>query len=177
MVSFINSRLTIAARLWLMVIVSAVPDVLLTALYVQQSSIDIAFAQKEIDGTDYLSGLWAHFMSVAKTGTMDQPAPLSEHYDEEFQAGDAAKAYDAARDVTDKLDTGKTLIGNVADNSNLTLDPDLDSFYAMDADTVRLPGIVGGRHLAREGGRRAGGHAVAARPHRLRGEPPRDQRR
>ncbi len=142
MVRFLNSRLSIPARLWVMVIVSAVPDVLLTGLYVQQSSIDIAFAQKEIDGTDYLSGLWPHFIAVAKTGTTGLPAPLSQDYDAEFSAEDAAKAYDAARDVSDKLDAGKTLIGAVADNSNLTLDPDLDSFYAMDADTVRLPGIV-----------------------------------
>ena len=142
MVRFINSRLTIPARLWLMVVVSAVPDVLLTALYVQQSSIDIAFAQKEIDGTDYLSGLWSHFMSVAKTGVATAPAPISDSYDAEFKADEAAKAYDAARVVTEKLDAGKALIGTVADNSNLTLDPDLDSFYAMDADTVRLPGIA-----------------------------------
>ena len=33
-------------------------------------------------------------------------------------------------------------MGAVADASNLTLDPDLDSFYAMDAVTVRMPGIV-----------------------------------
>ena len=33
-------------------------------------------------------------------------------------------------------------MGAVADGSNLTLDPDLDSFYAMDADTVRLPGMA-----------------------------------
>ena len=142
MVRFINSRLSIPARLWLMVVVSAVPDVLLTGLYVQQSSLDIAFAQKEIDGTNYLAGLWTHFAAVAQTGTTSQPAPLSKDFDAEFTAEDPAKAYDSARDVTEKLDAGKALIGTVADNSNLTLDPDLDSFYAMDADTVRLPGIV-----------------------------------
>lgn len=142
MVRFINSRLSIPARLWLMVVVSAVPDVLLTGLYVQQSSLDIAFAQKEIDGTSYLAGLWTHFATVAQTGATTRPAPLSKDYDAEFTADDAAKAYESARDVTEKLDAGKALIGTVADNSNLTLDPDLDSFYAMDADTVRLPGIV-----------------------------------
>ena len=142
MVRFINSRLSIPARLWLMVVVSAIPDVLLTGLYVQQSSLDIAFAQKEIDGTNYLAGLWTHFASVAETGATNRPAPLSTDYDAEFTADDSAKAYESARDVTEKLDAGKALIGTVADNSNLTLDPDLDSFYAMDADTVRLPGIV-----------------------------------
>lgn len=142
MVKFINGRLTIPARLWLMVVVSAVPDILLTALYVQQSSIDIAFAQKEIDGTAYLSGVRQHFVTLAQSGRTDVPAPVSAAYDAEFQSAEASAAYDKATDVVAKLDAGKALIGTIADNSNLTLDPDLDSFYAMDADTVRLPGIV-----------------------------------
>ncbi len=36
------------------------------------------------------------------------------------------------------------LIGQTADSSNLTLDSDLDSFYLMDAITVRLPAIIEG---------------------------------
>ncbi len=142
MIRYINSRLTIPARLLLMVLVSAVPDVLLTGLYVQQSSIDIAFARKEVDGTRYLTGLWAHFIEVANTGVVTEPSPTVATFDEEFSSNDASKTYNAATNVADKLDAGKALIGAVADGSNLTLDPDLDSFYAMDADTVRLPGIV-----------------------------------
>lgn len=34
------------------------------------------------------------------------------------------------------------LITKVADNSNLTLDPDLDSYYLMDATTIKLPDAV-----------------------------------
>lgn len=142
MVRFINSRLSIPARLWLMVLVSTVPDVLLTALFVQQSSLDISFAQKEIEGTAYLSGLWKSFTVVAQTGLMTETAATQAAYNEKFGTQDAAKAYVAASTVARKLEAGKTLIGAVADGSNLTLDPDLDSFYAMDAGTVRLPGIV-----------------------------------
>ncbi len=46
------------------------------------------------------------------------------------------------RDPQTRTSAGKALIGSVADGSNLTLDPDLDSFYVMDAVTVRMPGIV-----------------------------------
>ena len=35
-----------------------------------------------------------------------------------------------------------TLLGNVTDNSNLTLDPDIASFYVMDAVYARMPDIV-----------------------------------
>jgi methyl-accepting chemotaxis protein len=125
-----------------MVLVSTVPDVLLTGLYVQQSSLDISFAQKEFEGTAYLSGLWTSFMRLAQTGSSAGPSATQPAYDAEFSAQTAAAAYKAAVGVADKLDAGKALIGAVADGSNLTLDPDLDSFYAMDADTVRLPGIV-----------------------------------
>ncbi|WP_158810074.1 methyl-accepting chemotaxis protein [Beijerinckia sp. L45] len=142
MVRFINARLSIAARLWLMVIVSTVPDVLLTGLYVQQSSLDISFAQKEFEGTVYLSGLWAAFMGFAQHGSTAGSSATQADYDAEFSAQTAAQAYTQATGLSDKLDAGKALIGAVADGSNLTLDPDLDSFYAMDAATVRLPGIV-----------------------------------
>lgn len=142
MVRFINSRLSIPARLWLMVIVSTVPDIILTGLYVQQSSLDISFAQKEVDGSNYLTALWTPFVTIAEGKSITEPTATQASYDEEFNAKDAAKAYDEAKTVADKLDAGKALIGAVADGSNLTLDPDLDSFYAMDAVTVRLPGIV-----------------------------------
>jgi methyl-accepting chemotaxis protein len=35
----------------------------------------------------------------------------------------------------------RALIGTATDNSNLTLDPDLDSFYVMDAVAIRLPAL------------------------------------
>lgn len=142
MVSYINSRLTIPARLWLMVLVSAVPDVLLTGLYVQQSSIDIAFAQKEVDGAHYLNRIWPNFLQIAETTTINSNQVTDASHDAEFEATAAAAKYAAASDLAKKLEAGRALIGSVADGSNLTLDPDLDSFYAMDAATVRLPAMV-----------------------------------
>ena len=142
MVKFINSRLSIPARLWLMVTVSTVPDVLLTGLFVKQSFIEISFAQKEFDGGVYIDRIWRSFFRIAEKNVIDDTSPTEAAQDDNFSAGDAAKAYAAAQNVATKLDAGKALIGAVADGSNLTLDPDLDSFYAMDADTVRLPGIV-----------------------------------
>ncbi|GGY22322.1 methyl-accepting chemotaxis protein [Paludibacterium paludis] len=46
------------------------------------------------------------------------------------------KRFDA---VADRL---STLIGVVSDASNLTLDPDIDTFYLMDAATVKLPDLM-----------------------------------
>ena len=87
-------------------------------------------------------GCGRHSSPLAQTGSAPAQTGTQATFDDEFSATEAAKAYDAPSEMVDKLDAGKSLIGAVADGSNLTLDPDLDSFYAMDADTVRLPGIV-----------------------------------
>ena len=142
MIRFINSKLSIPARLWLMVTLSAVPDVLLTALFIKQSMLDISFAQKEDDGCAYISKLWRPFIDTAQAGKLDEPLAVDAEADVKFSATDASKAYVASTTIADRLDTGKALIGAVADGSNLTLDPDLDSYYAMDAATVRLPGLA-----------------------------------
>ena len=142
MIRFINSKLSIPARLWLMVTLSAVPDVLLTALFIKQSSLDISFAQKEDDGCAYIAKLWRPFIDTAITGKLDEPLAVDADADVKFNSVDASKAYAASTTIADRLDTGKALIGAIADGSNLTLDPDLDSYYAMDATTVRLPGLA-----------------------------------
>ena len=142
MVRFINSRLSIPARLWLIMLVSTVPTILLAGLYVQQSSLDIHFALKEIDGAAYLKRLWSPFLSIAKTGRVPDQTATQRASDEEFAATAASEAYAAASSETDKLEAGRALIVAVADGSNLTLDSNLDSFYTTDAVTIRLPGII-----------------------------------
>jgi len=63
-------------------------------------------------------------------------------YDAQCDTANPSAAFVDATDPAVKHTAGKMLIGAIADGSNLTLDPDLGSFYAMDAVTVRLPGIV-----------------------------------
>ena len=43
---------------------------------------------------------------------------------------------------TEHVDALIALLGTVTDNSNLTLDPDISSFYVMDAVYARMPNIV-----------------------------------
>ena len=142
MIRFINSRLSIPARLWLMITLSAVPDVILTAMFIEQSMLDISFAQKEDDGSVYLSKLWRPFIAAAETGALDGPLAIDAAADATFSATEPSKGYAASTALPERLEAGKLLIGAVADGSNLTLDPDLDSYYAMDAVTVRLPGLA-----------------------------------
>jgi methyl-accepting chemotaxis protein len=141
--NFINVRLSIPARLALIGALFIVPIVFLTFIFLQQSSGDISFAEKEIAGTRYLIEIWPRFANSSLTGIVSQSEIQNRaQFDSLFNTAEASNAFVTAKDLSSELDAGKTLIGAVADNSNLTLDPDLDSFYAMDAATVRIPGIA-----------------------------------
>ena len=169
MFEFVNARLSISARLTLIGALFCAPIALLIYLFVSQSFSDIDFAKREMDGTRYLADIWPGFVKTATRGAVDNDGDASASaFDAELDTSAASKAYAEAAAVLDKLEAGKTLIGNVADNSNLTLDPDLDSFYAMDAATVRLPGIVFGRCGAERGLCRAARKRRADRRHRFR---------
>jgi methyl-accepting chemotaxis protein len=143
MLNFVNSRLSINIRLALIATLFLVPIALLVYVFLEQSLSDLDFSTKEIGGARYLSEIWPIFSRVGQTEQIAHDAiPDHDIYDPQFKSADATAAFAGASDVTTQLQSGKTLIGAVADGSNLTLDPDLDSFYAMDAVTVRLPGIA-----------------------------------
>lgn len=66
-------------------------------------------------------------------------------------SGTPAESFNSYTQVASEL---ISFIGLVADQSNLTLDPEVDTFYLMDAITVRLPAIseLGGITRARSSG-------------------------
>ena len=138
----LNARLSIRARLALIGALFLVPIGLLVYLFVRQALGDIEFAGRELDGTRYLGEIWPGFSGAAAKGADAGVVRDRAAFDAEFGVETTAKAYFEAQSLGDRLEAGKTFVSDVADKSNLTLDPDLDSFYAMDAATVRLPGIV-----------------------------------
>ncbi len=56
-------------------------------------------------------------------------------------AGNWGSSYEA---YTQRVDASLALLTQVADGSNLTLDPDLDSYYLMEAVTASMPGMIDG---------------------------------
>ena len=149
-------KLSIGARLWIICGLFFAPIALLTYLFVHQATGDISFALKEVEGARYAAEIWTQFARLALPGAKDVPAlPHATTYDPEFGTGDASAAF--LKNGDDRVSAGKTLIGAVADGSNLTLDPDLDSFYVMDAVTVRMPGIIQSAVELREASHRAPG--------------------
>lgn len=134
MLSSINRNLSISARISLISFLFLAAALLPCALLISQAQSQIAFSREEIRGTDYLRGVW---QALLKGGTID-----ADTAEVRFAAGATANALIAAEPGPDRLAKGLALITAVADGSNLTLDPELDSFYAMDAATVRLPALL-----------------------------------
>ena len=143
MLEAINSRYSIPMRLAFIGALFLAPIVFLIYIFVQQSLSDIRFAEKEIAGAEYLAEVWTQFARASISGDIEKSdIPERAKYDALFNTADASVTFANAKDLAAKLQAGKALIAAIADGSNLTLDPDLDSFYVMDAVTVRIPGIV-----------------------------------
>ena len=137
-----------------------VPIALLAWLFIDQSRKDITFAAKEADGSAYLQSVWPLLSGATAIDGTPLATPVattafaerSHALDADMASAEASKAVtDAAkalgtvkRDeaVIDLVSKLRALVSKVADGSNLTLDPDLDSYYVQDAVTVKLPELV-----------------------------------
>lgn len=143
-----------------------VPITFLVYLFVTQTEKDITFAVKELDGSTYFNTLRDELNSsidlaqgfasgaelerntvaALKSGaTFDLDMKSGEAADKAqtaikqalaLKSGAAMDAFDAA------LDAISDHMAKVEDGSNLTLDPDLDSYYSQDVVTLKLPALA-----------------------------------
>ena len=134
MLNFFNGRLSLATRLVLVSLLFLGSAIFPTALLVMQADREVSFSEKERSGVEFLQQAW---QATLKGGAVDTATAESS-----FGAGAAAAALGEASSEADQIAAGLKLIQQVADGSNLTLDPELDSFYAMDAATVRIPATL-----------------------------------
>ena len=159
--------LNIRSKLGAVIALLCVPIVLLGVLLFQQSSKDAQFAGKEREGVTYLRGVWPVMKeltaSIADASSAPSARPTSaaleslrKNYDGAFETSESAGALTESLrtlgwftkpvvpgEQADKAYTAaRALITKVADGSNLTLDPDLDSFYVMDTLAVKLPDVM-----------------------------------
>jgi methyl-accepting chemotaxis protein len=139
------------------------PIALLVWLLVAQSSKDISFADKELDGTTHLEAAWKLLGGLIAAqdsgGAADATAKAADalravgaRFDEDMKTGEAAATAQtrvaATRSdknparYTSAIAATRALIAKIGDGSNLILDPDLDSFYVMDMVVVKLAELV-----------------------------------
>jgi methyl-accepting chemotaxis protein len=157
--------LRIRSKLALIVVLLLFPIALLAWLFIAQSFKDVDFAAKERDGVTYLRATWQVLAGLIAGADQDRApnagagadlAALGRRLDAALESAEPASALAQAlaaigwpgrpllRDGASETAIAATraLTTRIADGSNLTLDPDLDSYYVMDAVTVKLPELL-----------------------------------
>jgi methyl-accepting chemotaxis protein len=165
----VMGRLRYAQKILLVTVVLLLPLGFVTYGYVDIQRGQVAFSQLERDGLAYLTPLndLAATVAAARRGAVTGETTIAvdlaaamgavdrveTRYGASLQTGDV---WASARQAIERAAVGDdptralsaynsattallALIVRVSDKSNLTLDPDLDSYYLMDALVFRLP--------------------------------------
>jgi methyl-accepting chemotaxis protein len=136
----LNSELSIGARLTLVSALFIGSTAIGAGLVLKAGMDDVGFSNKELAGTEHLALVWQAV--EAPHGQASSILGTEAKEDERFGSADEREAFVAATSDRDQIAAASAYIVAIGDGSNLTLDPDLDSFYAMDAIVVRLPNVV-----------------------------------
>jgi methyl-accepting chemotaxis protein len=145
--SRVLSRLRLTARLGLLVAVLLVPTVVATWSFAGVMASQVAFSAAERDGVTVLTPALAALTATVVGDTPDLTAVRSAvaakpglALVKQMAAVDRVTAAATTPDGREQLaSTLVDLIAAAGNNSNLILDPDLDSFYVMDALVVQVP--------------------------------------
>ena len=180
-------RLRVGRKLLLIYLLDLSAVLYISGILIHEKYLSIDFSQKEIVGNDYLGTVREALIGVARAGASGRVdarqigdaisalATAQAQYGENMQSGElnaglrralatmAASAREpnppAPEAVRAALDASRELITRVGNQSNLILDPDLDSYYSMSLSILRYPALLDtvngiGQRL-REGGESA----------------------
>ena len=144
-------NLTIAGKLVIAYGLFLIPICYLGLQLILDKEAGIAFARKEVLGVHYIAEVRDVQDALARDGNMarqiDRIKANEQASGATLNTAEAAAALLLALEGTDRgaaIQAAADLIGKAADGSNLTLDPDLDSYYTQDVLTVKVPAAVAG---------------------------------
>ena len=140
MLNWVHQRMSVGARLGLIAALMMAPILMLGGLFVYAEVTDINFAKREMMGADYIQALRPAFES--ETSASDELQAARTEFDGVFGTQVLVSEFLAERDENARRAIGQRLFLTIADRSNLTLDPDLDSYYAMNLTVSRLPTLI-----------------------------------
>jgi methyl-accepting chemotaxis protein len=152
-------RLGVASKLAVAVSLFIVPVIVLLVLLYNSQQIAIDFGAKEEVGNDYLTALRPVQVSLVDTKTPIDAGALKAaiakaegDFGADMGSTDQAKSAEDSLDGKDPRDTTalRALINQIGNNSNLILDPDLDSYYVMDLVLLKLPELLDSVHKTAE---------------------------
>lgn len=136
MFKLMNRKLSVGIRLTIVAGIFILSSAVSTVLLARYGLTNIDFSKKERSGTEYNAAIWQTLQNGRSA------VPGHERFDRQFGSASSYDAFANAENGAARAKAAANLIVSVADGSNLTLDPDLDSYYAMDASTVKLPNLL-----------------------------------
>ncbi len=157
-------RLSVGRKLLLIFLLDMTAVAFISGILVNEKYLSIDFARKELVGNAYISALRPAMIQAARgvavpleaavvaaavqdarTAESRQGAGLDSRQASSLFAADldrlAATPADAAQART-ALEQGHKLLGRIGNQSNLILDPDLDSYYTMSIVVLRIPELL-----------------------------------
>lgn len=147
MFKFMHQKFSIAQRLTLIAVAMLIPTVFLAQIFVSKINTDVDFSKKERDGVEYLNAVWPAFSAAANNSFIeldDNFNKTRQKLDDEMKTKEAADIFADAQktDKVSRMANASSLIAKISDGSNLTLDPDLDSYYIMDVVAFKMPNFM-----------------------------------
>ncbi len=142
----LTDRLRTSARLAVLTAVLLVPGVVATWSFAAVIGGQVGFSNSERAGVQVLAPTLTELSTATSSaatpsGTQALRAVAARHPD--LDLAKAVAVVDAAtNDPVARTSALTDLVTAIGNNSNLILDPDLDSFYVMDAQVVQLPKAV-----------------------------------
>lgn len=163
-------RISVGKKLMLIYLFDLSAVVFIISLLINQAYINIDFSKKEINGVVYIDVIRDSLMTLgsSREGQAPERAQLEElgkrivevdgRLGDEMSAHEASAAYLSSlnafarfqgndpdawqRAFQGAITTGRSLLTRVNNQSNLILDPDLDSYYSMSLYTLRFPDLL-----------------------------------
>lgn len=164
-------RLSVGRKLMLIYLLDLSAVIYVSSILIHEKYLSIDFTRKEIVGTTYAAvvrdGLLARFLPVDQqplsvAQALERLAPVRAAHDAQLQTAHAseqfidsmlaleaegiAKGHDLTRLRSQFLRDGRELLTTVSNQSNLILDPDLDSYYVMSLVALRYPVLLQAVH-------------------------------
>jgi diguanylate cyclase (GGDEF)-like protein/PAS domain S-box-containing protein len=160
------ARLRVGRKLLLIYLLDLSAVIYISGILIHEKYLAIDFSNKEIVGNAYVRTAREALVDVALAGAGQQPHPAriaqidanlvsaEARYGEHMESAALNQHVRAALDVLSRqrepdaasakvaLEACRELITRVGNQSNLILDPDLDSYYAMSQSILRYPALL-----------------------------------
>jgi diguanylate cyclase (GGDEF)-like protein/PAS domain S-box-containing protein len=153
-------KLSVGRKLTLIYLLDLCAVIYVSGILIHEKFLAIDFARKEIVGANYAevvrSNLVGAFQVPAPPAAAAQTARESlqdvrKEYDMTLQTRDLSEIFDRnlqqvlagdGSSKTDLLGASRELLTTIGNQSNLILDPDLDSYYVMSLTVLRFPELL-----------------------------------